>query len=189
MSANGISHLQYKADRQLAKLQLAAINRAATGRRSVYDLNELPTVYAPNDNLTQDVINNPNIGGLVIGRPWLAGYPNTIVEGIWRNVYSGIIDTAPPDPSNLISSGPVDAVWDENIPENTTYEYLGYFRANWTGSWHFDIDVDDRAWFWLGPLAEAGQLNDAMIKITPWPGYSSLDCDLDEGNQIGRAHV
>lgn len=70
MSANGISHLQYKADRQAAKLAQAATDRAATGRRSTLDITELPTVYAPDDNDTSHRIDNPNVGGLVVGRPW-----------------------------------------------------------------------------------------------------------------------
>ncbi len=70
MSANGISHLQYKADRQTAKLALAETDRAATNRRSTLDITELPTVYAPNDNDTSHVVDNPNVGGLVVGRPW-----------------------------------------------------------------------------------------------------------------------
>ena len=90
MSANGISHLRYKADRQLAKLELAqakregkvvADNGTVTGNidstknyyraRNSFDETQLPTIYAPSDNLTQDVINNANIGGLIIGRPWI----------------------------------------------------------------------------------------------------------------------
>ena len=70
MAANGISTLQYKADRQAQKLDAAATKRAATGRRSILDTTQLPTVYAPNDNNTNDVINNANTGGLVVGRPW-----------------------------------------------------------------------------------------------------------------------
>ena len=70
MSKNGISHLEYKADRQAAKLAAAATKRAATGRRSTLDITELPTVYAADDNNTNHVVDNPNEGGLVVGRPW-----------------------------------------------------------------------------------------------------------------------
>jgi hypothetical protein len=67
MAANGISTLATKELRQKAKLDLAATNRAAQGNpRSTYDLTLLPTQY--NDN---DIINNPNAGGLVVGRPWI----------------------------------------------------------------------------------------------------------------------
>ena len=66
MSANGISTLSTKELRQRAKLDLAAANRAAVGNpRATYDITLLPTQYDNND-----VVDNPNIGGLVAGRPW-----------------------------------------------------------------------------------------------------------------------
>jgi hypothetical protein len=67
MGANGISTLATKELRQKSKLDLAAARRAAQGNpRATYDITLLPTQY--NDN---DIINNPNIGGLVPGRPWI----------------------------------------------------------------------------------------------------------------------
>lgn len=67
MSANGISTLATKELRQKAKLDLAAAKRAVDGNpRATYDITQLPTQY---DNNT--VINNPNVGGLVVGRPWV----------------------------------------------------------------------------------------------------------------------
>lgn len=72
MAKNGISTLPYKRDRQIAKLDLAAANRAADGNpRATYDLSLLPTVYAANDNDTNHVVNNANVGGLQPGRPWV----------------------------------------------------------------------------------------------------------------------
>jgi len=67
MSANGIAHLATKELRQKAKLDLAAADRAADGNaRATYDITQLPTQY--NDN---SVVDNPNVGGLVVGRPWI----------------------------------------------------------------------------------------------------------------------
>jgi hypothetical protein len=67
MAQNGISELATKELRQKAKLDLAATKRAADGNpRSTYDITQLPTQY--NDN---DIIDNPNIGGLIQGRPWI----------------------------------------------------------------------------------------------------------------------
>jgi hypothetical protein len=67
MALNGISELATKELRQKSKLDLAAAKRAADGNlRATYDLTLLPTQY--NDN---DIINNPNAGGLVQGRPWI----------------------------------------------------------------------------------------------------------------------
>lgn len=67
MAQNGISELATKELRQKAKLDLAATKRATDGNaRSTYDLTTLPTQY--NDN---GVVDNPNVGGLVVGRPWI----------------------------------------------------------------------------------------------------------------------
>jgi hypothetical protein len=67
MSANGISTLLTKELRQKSKLDLAATDRAADGNpRATYDITLLPTQY--NGNV---IIDNPNAGGLVTGRPWI----------------------------------------------------------------------------------------------------------------------
>lgn len=71
MSLNGIAHLSTKRARQDAKLAQAAIDRAADGNpRSTLDKTQLPTVYSTATNNTNLVVDNPNIGGLVYGRPW-----------------------------------------------------------------------------------------------------------------------
>jgi hypothetical protein len=66
VSGNGISTLETKELRQKAKLDLAAIDRAADGNpRATYDITQLPTQYSGND-----IIDNPNPDGLIVGRPW-----------------------------------------------------------------------------------------------------------------------
>lgn len=67
MPQNGISTLSTKELRQKSKLNLAAAKRAARGNaKATYDLTQLPTQY---DNNV--IVDNPNIGGLVAGRPWI----------------------------------------------------------------------------------------------------------------------
>jgi hypothetical protein len=67
MSANGIAQLSTREARQRAKLDLGALDRAAAGNpRATYDITQLPTQYSGND-----VIDNPNTGGLIVGRPWV----------------------------------------------------------------------------------------------------------------------
>ena len=67
MAANGISELATKELRQKAKLDLAATKRAADGNvRATYDITQLPTQYDDNG-----IIDNPNAGGLIQGRPWI----------------------------------------------------------------------------------------------------------------------
>jgi len=76
MSANGISTLLTKELRQKAKLDLAATKRAADGNpRATYDITQLPTQY--NGNV---ILDNPNAGGLVVGRPWIATVSFTLYE-------------------------------------------------------------------------------------------------------------
>ena len=77
MATNGISTLATKEARQIAKLELAAVERAAAGRRSVYDLSELPTKYSGNS-----VVDNLNSGGLTFGRPWSSSETPNLFSGL-----------------------------------------------------------------------------------------------------------
>ena len=66
MSANGIARLPTREARQKAKLDLAALDRAADGNpRSTYDINKLPNPYNGNSV-------DPDDGGTTLeeGRPW-----------------------------------------------------------------------------------------------------------------------
>lgn len=68
MSANGISTLVSKELKQIAKLDLAASDRAAVGNpRSTYDITLLPTRYS--GNLVVDNTADGNV--LTPGRPWI----------------------------------------------------------------------------------------------------------------------
>ena len=69
MSDNGISHLQYKRQRQEQKLKLAAEKRAATGKRSTLKKGLMPTLYTAGDNDTAHT-KKITIGTLKAGRPW-----------------------------------------------------------------------------------------------------------------------
>ena len=56
-----------KEQRQVRKLEIATIKRAADSKRSTYDITELPDTYNGNVPGADD---NPNVGGLIEGRPW-----------------------------------------------------------------------------------------------------------------------
>ena len=104
MSANGISTLTYKRQRQEAKLDIAEAKRqgkvvAANGTISgsvdstkpyyrsnnVYDIATLPNPYDVGEN-TINVDETPNTGGLLLGRPWIGvaslAAPETIEESV-----------------------------------------------------------------------------------------------------------
>jgi hypothetical protein len=65
MAQNGISTLSTKQAKQAAKLAAAATKRAASSRRSTLNIDQLPTQYSGNT-----IVDNANVGGLVLGRPW-----------------------------------------------------------------------------------------------------------------------
>ena len=69
MSANGISHLTYKRQRQEQKLKLAAEKRAATGKRSKLKKGLMPTLYTASENGTAKK-KQITTGSLKTGRPW-----------------------------------------------------------------------------------------------------------------------
>lgn len=80
-TANIISRLTTLQDRQVAKLQLAQLERLALSEdRPYYDISELPTYYDGND-----IIDNANPDGLITGRPWTDTPPVTIPTGMDRN--------------------------------------------------------------------------------------------------------
>jgi len=63
---NKISRLANRQLRQEAKLALATLDRIASAEtRTTLTINNLPTKFSGNT-----IVDNPNAGGLVLGRPW-----------------------------------------------------------------------------------------------------------------------
>lgn len=153
MAANGISELATKELRQKAKLDLAASKRAADGNpRSTYDITQLPTQYDGDD-----VIDNPNIGGLVQGRPWFDGAGASLYNaGLWLKTYSGYFND---DPTWFVGSSSDFGIPDTNlagggsIPEYTSLEWQGYFLPETTGTYTFTTTSDDASYLWIGESA------------------------------------
>jgi hypothetical protein len=124
MAANGISTLETKQLRQIAKLDLAAINRAADGNaRPYYDLTQLPTQYDGNT-----IVDNENAGGLVVGRPWVATdpTPSIITEGLVLHLDAG----------NPLSYSGTGTTWTDLSPsgKNATLGAAMYYSAADSGS-------------------------------------------------------
>lgn len=109
MAANGISTLPTREARQQAKLELARTNRAASGRPDDYDLSELPTYYNGNN-----VVVNPNTGGLRQGRPWALN--DIVTSGLVMSIDSALIPsstTLEDQTANDNDATLVGAVWNE----------------------------------------------------------------------------
>jgi hypothetical protein len=62
---NKISRLATRQLRQEAKLALATLDRTESSKRYTLTINNLPTKYSGDT-----IVDNPNTGGLVEGRPW-----------------------------------------------------------------------------------------------------------------------
>lgn len=175
MSANGIAHLETKELRQKAKLDLAAADRAARGNaRSTYDITQLPTQY--NDN---SVIDNPNVGGLVVGRPWIDGSGVSLYNaGLWLRTYTGYFND---DPSWFATASGDFGIADlnlgggSNIPVTTSIEWQGYFLAETTGTHIFGTISDDASYIWVGDTAVSG--------------YTTANALVDNGGLHGAEEV
>lgn len=62
---NKINKLATRQLRQEAKLALATLDRAESNKRYILTIDDLPTKYSGDT-----IVDNPNTGGLVLGRPW-----------------------------------------------------------------------------------------------------------------------
>jgi len=154
MAHNGISTLSTKEARQLAKLELAQTKRQGSGPAhrvlQYLDITELPTVYSGNT-----VVNNPNVGGLIQGRPWKTT-PN-ILAGLWRTTYAGYYDG---DPTWFDAHTPIESTAVDNFDlydgDIFSSQWLGYFQAPHTATYTFYRSSDDASGMWLGLNAITG---------------------------------
>ena len=133
MAANGISTLETKQARQIAKLELASTDRLADNNaRPYYDVTLLPTTYSGND-----VIVNDHPEGLVEGRPWTStpSTPPTPTYAIaFRNVTGDNLENyAPGDIITTCNEG--DIIWfsviGTYVPDDPT-AYLQFSGASIT---------------------------------------------------------
>lgn len=177
MSANGISTLSTKAERQAAKLEIAQLKRrgytlnedgsVASGPdttavfyrvNNTYDLDLLPTQYSGND-----IVDNANAEGLLDGRPWLNVAGITFAANIWRTDYEGYFNdvlsffaTAALKAAPNNYNGTDTTINEAALATTTSIEYKGYFLASYTGTHTFYLNSDDASYLWLGLTALSG---------------------------------
>jgi len=162
MAANGISTLATKEARQKAKLELAANNRSATGRRASYDITQLPTQYDDNG-----LIDNSNAGGLILGRPWIT---TTYAAGAYRTQYGPTPTAWTTNDANPTWAGWSGASTATSVATNfdltltaletqRAFQWIGYFLPSYTGVHTFSTggaNVDDCVTLWIGATARSG---------------------------------
>jgi hypothetical protein len=185
MSANGISHLSTKQARQIAKLNLAANNRAASATlagsnlvaddRHSYLTSELPTVYTGNVVTTQS---HPS--GLIQGRPWVTV---SYSAGLYQGIYSGWnTNGANPtffDNKTATSKGASTSfsVTLTSSQTNIGYQWLGYFLPDYTGTWTFatGVSIDDSLTVWIGSSALSGYTtSNSVLNVSDTTGNGTI---------------
>lgn len=187
MSANGISTLATKEARQAAKLELAQANRQANGDTSAvayrknneYDITALPTQYVGNN-----IYNNPNPDGLLLGRPWVNIAGITFAPDIYyynrvgTNTANGYFADNLAFFNNPVVSPVTQTTGTSatiNISNQPTYNsimYIGYLKAPATDTFTFYTNSDDASYLWIGPTAVTGYTTtNALVKN---PGLHSV---------------
>jgi hypothetical protein len=175
MAANGISTLATKELRQKAKLDLAASDRAADGNpRSTYDITQLPTQYDGNN-----IIDNANTGGLILGRPWIDGGGASLYNpGLWLRTYTGYFNDDPmwfQTASGNFGIADTTLAGGASIPTTTSIEWQGYFLPESTGTYTFGTTSDDASYIWVG--------NNAIS------GYTTINSLVNNGGLHGPTEV
>lgn len=176
MALNGISTLATKQLKQIAKLNLAESDRDRVGNpRAAYDIDRLPTKYS-----TNSIVDNPNAGGLIQGRPWVslvAGIYQYHINGDWNSIISYITGATP--------TGYVVATNFEipNQPTNHSEWFRGYIKPDYTGTWTFRLSSDDASVLWIGPSAAYGYtIDNALVTATFNTGVVTGTIDLVAGS-------
>ena len=210
---NKIARLATKELRQTAKLDLATLDRVASGEvRATYDITELPTVYSGND-----ISDNANAGGLVEGRPWIE-QAYTIPSGMDRNEpYIGSGSLFTPATAGVPGYSLQGTAYDPGGSVATvTNNTAGLYRRKYVGqiitaagnpnTWDFTFTSDPTH----GPISQAayevdtvvsfGQRNDLPFEdhySFEWKGYlqvpasgnwnTYITCDDDVVLWVGSA--
>ena len=146
---NIIGRLPTLQDRQLAKLNLATLDRQDAGNPyDTYDIELLPSRYVGDTSTA-----NPHPDGLQLGRPWLPYNPGayqTTYTGDWNGVVA-FFTTATATGTAVVGNFTIPIQ-----PTNSSEQYLGYFKADYTGTWTFAMASDDAASLWIGDNAVSG---------------------------------
>lgn len=171
--------------RQLQKLEIAQEKRQADGNTSAifyrenntYDVSLLPTSYSGNT-----LVDNPNLSGLLEGRPWLNVAGITFADNIWRTDYEGYHNEDPSffntallkaSPNNY--NGADTTINEPGLVNNTSIEYKGYFLASYTGTHTFYLNSDDGSYLWVG--------------LTALSGYTTANALINNGGLHGMNEV
>lgn len=173
-SSNNIANTSTwtKQQRQLLKLDLAQLRRRAAGittatyfrYRNTYDITELPTTFV-NNTTTND---NPNTGGLIVGRPWGAASPPP-QSGLTLWLDAGNISSYSGSGSTWTDlSSPADNITLVGSPifTSTNPEYFTFNGTSQSGSGTGNVipttTYSKVVWFYLNAVADNNLLSSSL---------------------------
>ena len=94
-----------KQQRQIQKLDIAGAARAADSNpRATYDITQLPTQYDDNG-----IVDNPNSGGLIVGRPWTTGVVTALFTSLAAEFEIRVDDTTGISPGMIVTGTGFDS--------------------------------------------------------------------------------
>lgn len=151
-----------KEQRQLQKLELAAVKRTYDSRPASYDITQLPNPY--NGNVV-DPDENLNLDAFTLT-------PGVIQAGIRKVTYTGYHEdnVAFTDTATVTATETTINFTIASIAETTTVLYTGYLLANYTGDWTFTLTGDDSSYLWIGANAVSGY---TTVNRTAFANYNT----------------
>lgn len=173
MALNGISTQNSKQLKQEQKLEIAEAKRqgrTVTANAQSYtisgpedntqpfyralndvDLDGLPTKYVGN----VAVANQLN-EGLQLGRPWVVAV--SYAANLYRYTFTGYHGDVPTwfDSQTATASTTDATLAVGSVAENTSYQWLGYFKPTTTETYTFYTTSDDGSYLWIGANAISG---------------------------------
>ena len=87
------------------------------------------------------------------------------VSGLHYSKYNGYFADNPNwfNINTVTSTGTYTNVDVNNVPNNTSYQWIGFFKPNESGFWTFSTFSDDASYLWIGSYAESEYTTDNAV--------------------------
>ena len=123
----------------------------------------------------------------------VAGFQN----GLYRRTYTGYFNGTPTwfaTATKTATTLVVGSIGNGSVPETTSYEFLGWFKAPYTETFTFTLTSDDKSKLWIGDNAKTGNFEVSSPLVSADVTTASNTIALTKGVfyalrlQIGNDH-
>lgn len=119
--------------------------------------------------------------------PFTFGHTAAFQNGLYRRTYTGDFDgvttwfaTATKTATNLVV-GTIALPGPNGIPDNTSHQFLGWFKAPYTETFTFTLASDDKSLLWIGDNAKNGNFTSGNKLVSANVGSASNTIGLTKG--------